>query len=293
VLDGNEAARRIRTELGLRLPIVALTAGALVGERQRALDAGMDDFVSKPFDPQVLIRKVRRLVELKRGEPIPMAFDEAGAAEHSERRPILKSVDAGVVQQMFGDDIALFRSLLQRMLREHAGLALPIAAPVEDAGRRALAGRVHKLKGSAGMIGATNVMRLAGAAERALRESRPAAAVEGILSRLAAALVTLREEAGQSRDDAPGTQPAGSTTYVRVESPDLEELCMLLESQNLAAVDKFEQLAGALRGMFDTALFEGLHNAVENLEFQHGAELLRGAARAGFGTAACGAFAGP
>jgi len=40
-----------------------LTAGALVGERQRSLDAGMNDFVSKPFDPQVLIRKVRRLVE--------------------------------------------------------------------------------------------------------------------------------------------------------------------------------------------------------------------------------------
>src|SRR5450755_904062 len=53
VLDGNEAARRIRGALQLKhLPIVALTAGALVGERQRALDAGMNDFISKPLDPQ-------------------------------------------------------------------------------------------------------------------------------------------------------------------------------------------------------------------------------------------------
>jgi CheY-like chemotaxis protein len=52
-LDGNEVTRRIRRELRLdALPIVALTAGALVGERQRSFDAGMNDFVSKPFDPR-------------------------------------------------------------------------------------------------------------------------------------------------------------------------------------------------------------------------------------------------
>jgi two-component system sensor histidine kinase/response regulator len=44
VLDGNEATRRIRKELELpSLPIVALTAGALVGERQRSIEAGMND----------------------------------------------------------------------------------------------------------------------------------------------------------------------------------------------------------------------------------------------------------
>jgi CheY-like chemotaxis protein len=72
-LDGSEAARRVRGELQLHtLPIVALTARALVGERQRALEAGMNDFTSKPFDPQAFIRKVRRVVEEARGEPIPM-----------------------------------------------------------------------------------------------------------------------------------------------------------------------------------------------------------------------------
>ncbi|MBW8846281.1 MAG: response regulator [Burkholderiales bacterium] len=56
VLDGLAAARAIRTELGLAaLPILALTAGALLSERQRALDAGMNGFVSKPFDPAGLV----------------------------------------------------------------------------------------------------------------------------------------------------------------------------------------------------------------------------------------------
>jgi signal transduction histidine kinase len=63
VLDGNEATRRIRHELGLAtLPIIGLTAGALLSDRDRSLKAGMNDLVGKPFDTQVLFRKVRMLV---------------------------------------------------------------------------------------------------------------------------------------------------------------------------------------------------------------------------------------
>ena len=76
----------------------------------------------------------------------------------------MPSVDAVVVQQMFGDDVPMFKSLMARMLREFADLALPTSASADDqSARDGLKGRAHKLKGSAGMIGATRVMRLAGA----------------------------------------------------------------------------------------------------------------------------------
>ncbi len=59
-MDGNEATSRIRCELGLyELPVIALTAGALLAERKRALDAGMSDFVSKPLDPDTLVKLIR------------------------------------------------------------------------------------------------------------------------------------------------------------------------------------------------------------------------------------------
>jgi two-component system, sensor histidine kinase and response regulator len=280
-LDGNEVTRRIRRELRLdALPIVALTAGALLGERQRSLDAGMNDFVSKPFDPQVLIRKVRRLVELARGEPIPMVFDDTRSVSEKAARPFLRSVDAGVVQQMFGDDLALFKSLLARMLRDFADLSLPIAISLHDRDAcRRLTDRAHKLKGSAGMIGATNVMRYAGAVERALQDSRPPEAVEGILKKLAAALTTLRDEAKVLSDEAPlKTASAGgdSSNDPRIDTADLDELCSLLECQNLAALDKFALLSPGLAELLDAAQFERLRGAVENLDFQIGAELLRG-----------------
>jgi PAS domain S-box-containing protein len=197
VLDGNEAARRIREELNLKsLPIIALTAGALVGERKRSLEAGMTDFVSKPFDPQLLIRRARRLVEQARGKTIPMGIIHSQAAAHAVSGPFMPSIDADVAQRMFGDDLPLFKSVLTRILKEYADLALPIAVSLEDqATRHELRARAHKLKGTAGMIGATRLMRIAALAERILRKDRAGRLVENILRQLASELTTLREEA--------------------------------------------------------------------------------------------------
>jgi signal transduction histidine kinase/DNA-binding response OmpR family regulator/HPt (histidine-containing phosphotransfer) domain-containing protein len=283
ILDGNEATRRIRGDLDLQLPIVALTAGALVGERQRSLDAGMNDFVSKPFDPQLLIRKVRQLVEQSRGAPIPMVFDDRKSESPGEPRFFMRSVNAGIVAQLFGEDIELFKSLVRRIVREYADLSVPAAAPIGDAARQLLQARVHKLKGSAGMIGATQIMRFAGTLERLLQEGRPAEKVEVGLKKLAQALTFLREESSQilegdaqaSAADAQPGCPEGSAIGVA----EIEEFCALLETQNLDAVDRFTALSPSLRLMLDTQCFADLNEAVENLDFQRGAEVLRAAPR--------------
>jgi PAS domain S-box-containing protein len=278
-LDGNEATRRIRNELQLqKLPIVALTAGALVGERQRALEAGMNDFISKPFDPPALIRKVRRLAEEARGAPIPMVILDETANRLATGGLLMSSVDAGIVHQMFGDDLALFKSLLARVLRDFADLALPISiAPHDPIMRSALKARTHKLKGSAGVIGATTVMGLAGEAEEAIEECRPVDIVEAILRRLASALTTLREEADLMLEiqPEPNAERGPSGTTLRAIAPgDIDELHALLESQNLAAIDRFKLLSSSLSNLMGPVLFQRLRDAIDNLEFQLGAELL-------------------
>ncbi len=278
-LDGNEATRRIRMELQLEtLPIVALTAGALVVERQRSLDAGMNDFISKPFDPQTLIRKVRRLVEEARGKPIPMVILEPKPALAARGTSLPLCVDAVVVQQMFGDDSSLFKSVLARMLRDYADLALPICAPFDDAARSQLTARAHKLKGSAGMVGATRIMRLAGAAESALLQGRAAEVIARLLQQLAAALTTLREQARPYLENQPPSSAKPGDSEVRppsIGTPALDELCALLDAQNLAAIDKFSELSGSLSDTLQPANFDRLREAIDCLDFTCAAELLR------------------
>ena len=59
VMDGVTATRAMR-DAGLSLPIVAMTANAMEQDRQRCMDAGMDDFLSKPVEPHEMIRLARR-----------------------------------------------------------------------------------------------------------------------------------------------------------------------------------------------------------------------------------------
>ncbi len=278
VLDGNEATRRIRGDPTLpRLPIVALTAGALVGERLRALEAGMTDFVSKPFEPQVLIRKLRRILEEARGKPLPMIALDRSVQTSAADGLLMASVDAKVVQRMFGDDVGLFKSTLSLLLKDYSDFPGPISRAWEDpAARELLAARAHRLKGGAGVIGATELSRLAGALEQALHNERPVEVLEEMLGRLAVSLATLREESesflGPQHSVAP-TQEALTTQSISPSQ--IGDLTALLESHNLAALDRFGSLADQLLAVLGSLRFERLREAIENLDFETGAEVLR------------------
>ena len=62
-VDGYKATRHIRGKLGLTLPIIAMTADALKGEAEKCFEAGMNAYVSKPFDPQDLYQQILKVVK--------------------------------------------------------------------------------------------------------------------------------------------------------------------------------------------------------------------------------------
>jgi PAS domain S-box-containing protein len=166
LLDGLTTTRLIRSELGLaELPIIALTAGALSSERPKAIAAGMNDFITKPFDPLALVRSVRDQARRsnpqtnRRPAPATAAVPNAASVW-----PAMDGVDFAGVRAMLDDDAGLFRTLLGRLIRDFAGETLPTTG-CERGELIGHAARMHKLKGSAGILGLSVVQQLAATIE--------------------------------------------------------------------------------------------------------------------------------
>jgi len=71
-IDGYEVAHRIKTEPGLKsIPLVAVTAYAMVGARDKVLSAGFDGYISKPINPEMFTSEVEGFLSSKRSDPHP------------------------------------------------------------------------------------------------------------------------------------------------------------------------------------------------------------------------------
>jgi PAS domain S-box-containing protein len=278
VMDGNEATRGIRGDLGLsNLPILALTAGALASERQRARAAGMDDFISKPFDARSLVssilRHVRPTSERAAAPVAPAAQSHTNAA--AVAWPQIEGIDANDVGGRLGGDVNLFRSLLQRFLEEFAVVDLGTDTP--DAAALALhAGRLHKLGGCGGLLGAKAINRLAIAAEAACRSGERECERAAQLTKEVASLIRqLRHSAAPFLE---ATRPEADQIPVAsdddVDPQLLAELIDLLRQQCLSAVDRFTDCSPQLLRRLGKESYERMRDHVDNLQFGDAAKVL-------------------
>ena len=198
VLDGLAAAREIRRRpRHAALPIVAMTANAMSGDRERCLAAGMNDHVAKPIDPQELCKKLLRWLGRRPAAAPPAAAPSLAPAAREGGVDLLADVagldtEAGLSLSLGRPDV--YFTLLRMYADGQRDFVARFAAAVSGADWAEAERHAHTLKGVSAQIGATGVRALAERLELAVRRREPPEELRAGLSEVAPRLSTLLEQ---------------------------------------------------------------------------------------------------
>ncbi|MEI7457380.1 MAG: response regulator [Nitrosomonadales bacterium] len=267
VMDGITATIELRRQARFtELPVVAMTANVLPVDRQRCLDAGMNDFLAKPIEPDVLWQTLlkwipaRYLPEKPLEKPAQLAFD-----------PEIEGIDSGpALRRMLGNTTLYFSAM-----RKFCTLQQRIPAQTRealDADDWVSAQRhIHTLKGVSASIGAKRLAKDAAVLERGLGERWPRNEIDTRLDALEGVLNELIERV-LPRLPAPATnhptdRPAGIAA--------LAELEILLADNNPEAMSWFDSNGHALKGVFPAKQLTKLSTAIHQCDLDAALALLK------------------
>jgi two-component system sensor histidine kinase/response regulator len=311
VMDGYTATREIRKiERFKDLPIIAMTANAMAGDKEKVLAAGMWDHISKPLDVQAMFNTMARWIKPAVG-PLASAQPAADIDISIAVRPIELSAEgqfhsknsAFTVQAVTADPFAalvgidvkaglattmdnpkLYTRLLNKFKDSQAGFDTLFAQALQDSDASAPARVAHTLKGTAGNIGARQVQAAAAELEHACLANAPDTVVQtalaGVLDALTPVIQGLRVFAGDELVQAAGAPAAaGMTEAASAANPawdaGLNKLEALLKDSDAEAMDVLDELVELANGPQQRDGLKRVAKGVEAFDFDAALEALQ------------------
>ncbi len=167
VMDGYAATREIRRQPRFNsLPVIAVTANAMVGDRQKSLDAGMNDHITKPIDIDQALSVMAQWIR-PASQPNQTGVS---AGDTDNNLPDLPGVDTGAGLMVAQGKLSLYARLLKRFAESEADFADRFRSALANDDREAATRHAHSLKGVAGNIGAAQLRQAASELEEACRQ---------------------------------------------------------------------------------------------------------------------------
>ncbi|MGX9716033.1 response regulator [Janthinobacterium lividum] len=248
VMDGYQATRKLRQDPRYsNLPVIAMTANAMVGDKEKCLDAGMNDFIAKPIDVAQLFGTLARWI----APATPQAMTAVVAQPEAEL-PVIAGLKMAEAMRRVGGNTALMRKLLDRFVETQFDVMQRIVAAIENNQLETAIREAHTLKGLAGNIGAGGLADSAARVEHLLSLGSH----DGLPQALAACTLALDELvpkivlAMQSRGHV---AEAGGAPVAHVAPVDrayleagLRELSQLLQQDDAQAVKHLDGIGPVL-----------------------------------------------
>jgi two-component system sensor histidine kinase/response regulator len=291
-MDGYEATRRIRSEKRFAdLPILAMTAHALLEERHKAMEAGMNDHISKPIDPQAMFETLRRYYRTPR-EQDPRATHAVTQSKHTTALEI-EGIDVeGGIRRVAGN-WKLYVDLLRRYVEGQKDSAERVREALGNKDM-ALAERIaHTAKGVSGNIGAADVQSVAGELEESIEKGNTQSQTEEILKRFSRALEKAVARIGsalratsESKEKNSGRKAVNSSVVKEI----LRKLTQYAEESDSEACEYLESTREDLATVCSSEVLKKLTASLKSYNFAMAREALQQLSRDRLSSETAGQF---
>ncbi|MEO5378241.1 MAG: ATP-binding protein [Magnetococcus sp. DMHC-6] len=280
-MDGIETVRRIRANPRFHTfpPIIALTASALVGDREKSLAVGMQDHLGKPIDPQALYTA---LIDW-----IPPRGERVGGGHGSVRPwveenfesvelPFLPRVNMTHGLMRLGGNRRLYSRLLRRFEVENRAVVDELHKNLAASDLNLAHRRLHTLKGNAGNLGMEGVYQAAWGIEKKWQKGSTPEEMQGDLTTLAEELTPILTALASFVEPTDGAEESGETPHldVSVVVRLTQEMLTYLDQDIALVLDRMEELRLLMRGTSFDYLCRRLDACLEAFDTDQSREIL-------------------
>jgi HPt (histidine-containing phosphotransfer) domain-containing protein len=268
VMDGLAASRAIRQNSQFKdLPIIAMTASAMAGDREECIEAGMNDHLAKPIDPDKLFEALLRWIPARTAAPNvgpPVATLQKPPADSAPLE--IAGIDTQSALKRTGGNRQRYMSLLRRFADSQVGAVGEIRAALK-AQDSATARRIaHSVKGAAANLGANALATAAGSAEVAIKTQSDVEPALGEVERTLFAAVAAIQKTPPSAEKVESTLSGNGDPSVVLQP--LSRLKKLLEADDSEAAEFIVEAQDSFSAVLSRAEIETLTRMVGDFDYE-------------------------
>jgi len=265
-----------------RVPIIAMTANAMAGDREKCLEAGMNDHVAKPINPQGLFSTLSKWIEPGdrkiQVDPVKESLADRTQGE-AVRLTELSGLSVADGLQKVGGNEKLYRKLLLQFFDTHRESVNEIKEALEKKDQTLAVRLAHTVKGVAATLGANALAQVSGELENALKNEASADfynLLEQFESHLNRVMQSIeKSKAGDKKKLEPGASSGRKRVDPKVVGPIVKKLFDLMETDLVEAGNQLEILGDHLNDTSVRELFKRLENQMDMFDIPAAKETLK------------------
>jgi two-component system, sensor histidine kinase and response regulator len=271
VMDGYEATRRIRQKDKFRdLPIIAMTANVMVGDRIKAMDAGMNDHIPKPINLNHMLTTMAKWI--KQGGFVTTDKKAAVSSLNDSTSgdfPRLPGIDTDLGLMSVQNNAALYKKLLLKFNKNQKDFGSEFNRALKECDSNSTKRLAHTLKGVAGSLGMSELQQTAQVLEEACNNNNNIeTSLEQVLSELDIVTSTLEKFSGDSKPKQPANIEKSTEAFL------FRELHHLISQNNINAPNLITQLTPLFSGTNYADDLARIANDIEAYDFESAMENL-------------------